>query len=136
MTSSERKSRRGPFATEIKSLREAKGWSQEDLARQAGVSTSYISKIEQDAVVNMPSKETIRDLADALDADVEELEEKASQCGFFDAGKLQRLSDVRTESGSRYMGPALRMITERDEITDDQAKEIFDNLKRIFGKSQ
>jgi transcriptional regulator with XRE-family HTH domain len=35
------------FATNLRRLRNAKGWSQDDLAYEAGISRSYLSQIEK-----------------------------------------------------------------------------------------
>ena len=55
----------------IKQLRESKGWTQEQLARRAGVSWPTISRIENDA--RNPSQGTLRLLALALEISPDEL---------------------------------------------------------------
>jgi len=58
---------RQTFAANLRRLRHAKGVSQEDLAHQAGVNRSYMSRIEKgDPHVGL---EIIGKLADALDAE-------------------------------------------------------------------
>lgn len=52
------------LGTRIRTLREAKGWSQEELANRAGVDRSYMSGIERG--VRNPSALKLADLARAL----------------------------------------------------------------------
>lgn len=52
------------FGDRLKELREAKGMSQEGLARAAGISTSAVSKLEQKIVD--PNWTTVQALARAL----------------------------------------------------------------------
>lgn len=55
----------------IRRLREAKGWSQEELAAAADVGRATIQRVERGRVV--PSRETLRALASALDVDARHL---------------------------------------------------------------
>jgi transcriptional regulator with XRE-family HTH domain len=52
------------FGVRLAELRRAKGWSQEGLARAAGLSTSAVTKLEQG--ITLPGWETLCGLADAL----------------------------------------------------------------------
>ncbi len=60
------------FGDRIKELRKAKGASQRDLAAQAGIDFTYLSKIEN-SKMHPPSEKVIRAMAEALDADADEL---------------------------------------------------------------
>jgi transcriptional regulator with XRE-family HTH domain len=53
------------FGHVIRQLREARGWSQEQLAGQASLNRSYMGEIERAAA--MPSLATAEKLAQALD---------------------------------------------------------------------
>ncbi len=56
----------------LKKLRNKKGWSQERLAREAGISYHTLIKIEQDRIRN-PKLETIIKLAKALGVSLDKL---------------------------------------------------------------
>jgi transcriptional regulator with XRE-family HTH domain len=56
------------FATNLRRVREAKGWSQEGLAAQAGVNRTYVSGIER--AVRNPTTTNVKRLADALGVSV------------------------------------------------------------------
>jgi len=57
------------FGQKVRELRLEKGLTLRALAEAAGVDFTYLSKIENDKVGYLPGAETIRDLAQALDAD-------------------------------------------------------------------
>jgi transcriptional regulator with XRE-family HTH domain len=57
------------FGDRLRDLRKAKGWSQEKLARESGVSTSLVSRIEQQAEEYDPTWSTVRAFAKALEVD-------------------------------------------------------------------
>jgi len=65
------------FGDRLKELREAKGMSQEALARAAGISTSAISKLEQKLVD--PNWQTVQALARVLGVSCSIFEESAGQ---------------------------------------------------------
>ena len=62
---------RQAFAANLRRLRHAKGISQEDLAYEADVNRSYLSKLEKG--VSYPGLEIIAKLANALDVEPAEL---------------------------------------------------------------
>lgn len=55
----------------VRSLREARHWSQEQLAEQAGLNRSYIGEIERGSVI--ASVVTVEKLARALDVTISHL---------------------------------------------------------------
>lgn len=57
------------FGLKLRELRQNKGMTLRALAEAAGVDFTYLSKIENDKVGYLPGAETIRDLAQALEAD-------------------------------------------------------------------
>lgn len=63
------------FGERVRDLRKAKNLSQRELADIISVNFTYLSKIENGKLdfASFPSEDTIRKLADALDADVDEL---------------------------------------------------------------
>lgn len=63
------------FGQKLRDLRKAKGLSQRALAEIVGINFTYLSKIENEKLdfAQFPSEPLIRSLADALDADVDEL---------------------------------------------------------------
>jgi len=62
---------REAFAANLRRLRHAKGISQEDLAHEAGVNRTYMSKLEKGAIY--PGLEIIAKLATVLEAEPAEL---------------------------------------------------------------
>jgi transcriptional regulator with XRE-family HTH domain len=56
----------------LKALRNQKGWSQEKLAQEAGISYHTLIKLEQSGIKN-PRIETVIKLADALSVSLDEL---------------------------------------------------------------
>ena len=56
----------------LKKYRTKKGWSQERLAREAGISYNTLIKIERGGIKN-PKIETIIKLADALNTSIDKL---------------------------------------------------------------
>ena len=67
------------FGARLKKMRLAKGMTLRDLAQAIGVDFSYLSKIENGKAGYLPGADTIRALAQALDADVIELLELADK---------------------------------------------------------
>jgi transcriptional regulator with XRE-family HTH domain len=59
------------FAANLRRLRHAKGISQEDLAHEAGINRSYMSKLEKGA--SYPGLEIIAKLATVLEVEPTEL---------------------------------------------------------------
>lgn len=59
-------------ADAVRSARERRGWSQVQLAERAGMNSSTLSRIESGATPN-PGKETLRQIADALNVSLEQL---------------------------------------------------------------
>ena len=62
---------RDAFAANLRRLRHAKGISQEDLAHEAGINRSYMSKLEKGA--SYPGLEIIAKLATVLEVEPAEL---------------------------------------------------------------
>ena len=60
------------YLKNLKKLRKQKGWSQEKLAREAGISYQTLIKIEQGRIKN-PKLETLIKLAKALNVSLDEL---------------------------------------------------------------
>ena len=60
------------YLKNLKKIRNKKGWSQERLAREAGISYHTLIKIEQDRIKN-PKLETLIKLAKALGVSIDKL---------------------------------------------------------------
>jgi transcriptional regulator with XRE-family HTH domain len=60
------------FGERVRELRKEQGLSQRGLAEHAGIDFTYLSKIENGRI-EPPSEEVIRRVAEALDADADEL---------------------------------------------------------------
>lgn len=65
-----------PFGSGLRIAREARGWSQRDLARESGVSQPHISGIE--GGTREASTRVLRRLASALDVSISNLFEEAA----------------------------------------------------------
>jgi transcriptional regulator with XRE-family HTH domain len=63
------------FGNRVRELRQARGWSLRDLAEKVAVGFTYLSRVENERLNfgDYPSDNLIHRLADALDADEEEL---------------------------------------------------------------
>ncbi len=63
------------FGEKIQALRAAKNLTQRELADTVGINFTYLSKIENDKLAQdqFPREDTIKKLAEALGADVDEL---------------------------------------------------------------
>lgn len=59
------------FGKRVKALREARGWSQEELADRAGLHRTYVSAVER--AVRNPTLTVIERIAKALDITTSEL---------------------------------------------------------------
>lgn len=59
------------FGVRLRELRRARGLTQRSLAKQVGLDFTYLSKLENAA--DVPSESAVHRLADALDADRDEL---------------------------------------------------------------
>jgi transcriptional regulator with XRE-family HTH domain len=75
------------FAEKLKSLRKERGWSQERLARDAGISTSFVAKLEQSTV--SPSLATAQRLAKSLGVELTAFAE-----GAVDTEKIEPMMDT------------------------------------------
>ena len=60
------------IAENLKKLRKQKGWSQQKLATQAGLSYNAITKLEQKAALH-PTIQTIAKLADAFEVSADKI---------------------------------------------------------------
>lgn len=83
------------FADRVRQLREARGWSQEDLAGRADRHFTFISQLER--AERAPGLMTIEAVADALGVDPGDLVTKRQ----FDAEKVVDAAPVRGGSGAR-----------------------------------
>lgn len=62
---------RHQFANRLKELRQLRGMTQEELAKGAGLSLSFVRTLEQ--AVHAPSFESLQALANSLDVKVKDL---------------------------------------------------------------
>jgi len=60
------------YLKNLVTLRKQKGWSQEKLAQEAGISYNTLIKLERNGIKN-PKIETVIKLADALSVSLDEL---------------------------------------------------------------
>ena len=65
---------RNSFGSFLRKVRRSKGLTQRELARRIGVNFTYLSKVENDTPgFSSLSEETLRKMAEALDADPDEM---------------------------------------------------------------
>ena len=125
----------------IAELREAKGWTQSELAAKAGVTPSAINQIES-GLTKRPSIETLFPIADALNVDARELagldkatddlalviahvlrelpEERKTEIARYtqyQAGQVTRL--LANESFAKYMNLLTKLIADRNGTPPD-----------------
>lgn len=87
------------LARRIKELRQAQGWTQQDLSRGSGLSRSYISRLEMGDIA-LPSSERLRALSTALGTTSNDLLQAA---GFLDAQpEPADLPDIRAYLRRKY----------------------------------
>lgn len=110
------------LARRVIHLREAKGWSRERLATEAGLSVKHVRRIEK-AEVEKPQGDTFDALARALDVDVHELDAGRPTLAELEAqdGPLERIERKLDELLSRFpddVGELLRLLREDAERAD------------------
>lgn len=71
------------YLKNLKKIRIEKGWSQEKLAKEAGISYNTLIKIERGAIKN-PKIDTIIKIANALGVSIDELIEGKKKLGKYD----------------------------------------------------
>ena len=96
----------------IKELRRQRGLTQRQLAEQANVDFSYLSKIENDKLEHTPSIKTLQDLAQALGVDELELMELANKV----PSMFQSI--VRDKEALRFFRRATQTIKSSEQWRD------------------
>lgn len=87
------------LARRIRELRQARGWTQQDLSDESGLSRSYISRLEMGDIA-LPSSDRLRALASALGTTTDDLLQAA---GFIDVpGDTSLLPEIKTYLRQRY----------------------------------
>ncbi len=106
------------FGERIRELRKANDLSQRDLADKVGINFTYLSKIENGKLdfAQFPSEETIRNLAQALGADEDELLLLAQKIPDAIRQKVMRRPDV------------FRKIASLDDKSLDDLDKTIDDL--------
>jgi transcriptional regulator with XRE-family HTH domain len=107
----------GSFGKRIQELRRACGLTQRQLAQQLGIDFTYLSKLENSRG-DPPGDQTIRNLAQALKADEEEL--------FALAGKVP--SELRAKAAE---DPEFAMLLRRlPNLSEDVLQRIYRAARR------
>jgi transcriptional regulator with XRE-family HTH domain len=87
------------LAKRIRELRQALGWTQQDLSRASGLSRSYISRLEMGDIA-LPSSDRLRALSTALGTAPDDLLQAA---GFLDSPpEKDELPDVKVYLRLKY----------------------------------
>jgi transcriptional regulator with XRE-family HTH domain len=88
------------LAKRLKELRQAQGWTQQDLSRASGLSRSYISRLEMGDIA-LPSSERLRSLATSLGTTPDDLLQAA---GFLDNPlEASDLPDLKVYLRRKYL---------------------------------
>jgi len=105
------------FGEKLRSVRERKGMTLKEVARQAGVSESLISQIERNRV--SPSIDTLLQIADVLEIDYEHL--------FSDYRQKRKVSIVRAdERGSiRRNKVTINQLSASEDVFREPAVEAY-----------
>jgi len=96
------------FGAKLRALRKERGKTLRALAEAAGVDFTYLSKIENERVEHLPSVDTIRDLAQALEVDAVELLQLANKL----PPELAKLAD--NEKARRFFRRAQEIASPKD----------------------
>jgi HTH-type transcriptional regulator, competence development regulator len=101
------------FGSKIRQARKSKGYSQRDLAKLVGLDFTYLSKLENDRADYAPKEEVIRNLAEHLDLDPEEL--------VFLAGRIPERNEEFLKQNYEAMPVLFRRMQESPEF----ARKVF-----------
>lgn len=101
------------FGSQIRQARKEKGYSQRDLAKLVGLDFTYLSKLENDRADYAPKEDVIRNLAEHLDLNPEEL--------VFLAGRLPERDEEFLKQNYKAMPALFRRMQENPEF----ARKIF-----------
>lgn len=77
MTSQGANGSKATFARNVKAAREAKGWTQKELAARIGVDALAVSRWERDTIDVRPSTENLMALASLLECDAAAFDHEA-----------------------------------------------------------
>jgi len=114
------------FGERLRHLRLQQGLSQRKLAEKVNINFTYLSKIET-GKMSPPAQDTIQRLAEALDADADEL--------LVIAGRVpDDVKDVVT--GSRELPAFLREIQDLDQEEIEELKQKAQEIKRQRGEKK
>jgi transcriptional regulator with XRE-family HTH domain len=100
----------GEFGTTIKSLRKAKGFTQQYVADRVGVKKGYISSLEH-SKVNPPVPEKVRKLAKVLGIDKVKL-------------LLLAYIDKAPAEIRGILSKSVKALTEKSEVQPESTKEV------------
>ena len=109
------------FGDYLRGLRKRAGFSQRELAAQAGIDFTYLSKIENGRV-DPPGEATLRALASALGAEAEDL--------FARARKMPRDLKQLVAQGSPEKALLLRRIAQTD-MTPERVRRMLQLLEEV-----
>lgn len=101
------------FGEQIRQARKDKGYSQRDLAKLVGLDFTYLSKLENNRADYAPKEDVIRNLAEHLDLDPEELT--------FLAGRIPERDEEFLKQNYKAMPALFRRMKENPEF----AQKIF-----------
>ncbi len=108
------------FGKLLRERRRKAGISQRDLAAQAGLDFSYISKLENDRIPP-PAADTVVAICKVLKVEPEEL---LAACGKLPA-------DIRSTLGSSFAAQSFLQNANKMSLTEDEWKELTSSLQRL-----
>jgi transcriptional regulator with XRE-family HTH domain len=115
------------FGQLIARARNHKGWTQDDLARNSGISRPTISRWERDAMTGTAEPETVRALCVALDIDPRQA---AVSLGYLTVEEIQPTKPLPAQ-----MQKVLEVLQD-PRISDATKKEWIDYLMYLRTKTQ
>lgn len=109
--------RKKRFGLRVRTLREAKQWTQEDLSNHSGLSRSYISRLELGDIA-LPRNDKLGRLAHALGTSNEDLLEAAGYMSTLAADGTTPLPDLPAYLRRKYGLTNPRLISSMQYILD------------------
>lgn len=111
-----------PVGVRIKRAREERDWTQTELAKRAGIPTSYINKVEHGAI-QAPSGDYVSQIADVLGWSADDLLRGRSPT--VDAGLAQAVAEALGCTKAHLFEAAIEALRELPPDERDQAIDVL-----------
>jgi HTH-type transcriptional regulator / antitoxin HipB len=114
---------------QVKAAREAKGWTQEDLAKRCGVGKAQISKIERD--IRHASMGLFLKVCEAFGFDLRLLDEVGESLKKVALSYWEMLEDITGENIRKYIVELGKPVSEREIPNADIEKRLIRSLNSL-----